>query len=710
MDDEENPEVVELSGGDSMDSSWDGSEGDGSEGDGCEGDGCEGDGPKGDGPKGDGPKPAKHKGTVGSSGKFGQSARVPRGTHDWVMNLYTEKESHPGRWVCTLCLQQDVPKPGHYRQSSSRSPLLKHMEVAHKIFGKTWEKDLENFRKRVKGKGVQLTGFMQQRDIMKGMVDPYPARGTKWERCAMLTAQFLASACLPSQLASDTCFVSFMRCFDKQFPTLSRRSIMRRAEQLSDGTQRQLRGIFEAHGLGNGTEYALTTDIWTSAAQQSYLTLTVHYIVPDWKLHTIVLGTMHFPSPHDGARVAHYIRRMRLRFGLVPPKVMSRLRDYQMGCWDDFMRRVCEDDDEWKADFDSAWNAAGVPNVSCTTDCGANLISAVHFAKMDWMKCMCHVLNTAVKTALREKDEDGTSFTDGIDKIRGLANYLKKSPKTMETFLNLQAEAQAADALEESSSDDEDFHVSEDRATKLRVRPKPRRDGQPLKLIRPADTRWSTWYASLLRACDVKGHVEKLLSEGHRDRDGRRLAELFPIRPSDWCMYEELLPVLAHIYSAQLEFQHDKRVTASSVLPTILDMLYVAPSPATDSKPHTLLQGEAAKTFFARFKKKLLVDVDDGELVYAWAFATALDGAMIGPSYVEWSAETIWKNAADWPKVTATPEYAFAYEPEDTSAAGFVDYIWSEITAAVSMNTNFPCVIVLCCSSPLMWPCTLRVL
>ena len=48
----------------------------------------------------------------------------------------------------------------------------------------------------------------------------------------------------------------------------------------------------------------MTTDGWTSRANESYLSLTVHYIDKEWILQNHLLGTRHCPHPHTGENLA----------------------------------------------------------------------------------------------------------------------------------------------------------------------------------------------------------------------------------------------------------------------------------------------------------------------------------------------------------------------------------------------------------------------
>ena len=61
---------------------------------------------------------------------------------------------------------------------------------------------------------------------------------------------------------------------------------------------------------------ALTTDIWTSAATEAYITVTAHYLDLEWKLHAFVLQTAAFPERHTGVEIATKLKQICDDFGI----------------------------------------------------------------------------------------------------------------------------------------------------------------------------------------------------------------------------------------------------------------------------------------------------------------------------------------------------------------------------------------------------------
>ena len=60
--------------------------------------------------------------------------------------------------------------------------------------------------------------------------------------------------------------------------------------------------------LSNTEQVAITTDAWTSCATDSYVTITVHHISPDWELRSHVLQTTIFNESHTGKNIGALLK------------------------------------------------------------------------------------------------------------------------------------------------------------------------------------------------------------------------------------------------------------------------------------------------------------------------------------------------------------------------------------------------------------------
>lgn len=93
--------------------------------------------------------------------------------------------------------------------------------------------------------------------------------------------------------------------------------------------------IFRNHGLGKAkltdilssvSSVSLTTDIWTSDANDAYITITAHFLSASWEMKSFVLGTREFPGSHTGAAISEVIFNICKEFK-IESKVASIVHD-----------------------------------------------------------------------------------------------------------------------------------------------------------------------------------------------------------------------------------------------------------------------------------------------------------------------------------------------------------------------------------------------
>ena len=59
----------------------------------------------------------------------------------------------------------------------------------------------------------------------------------------------------------------------------------------------------------------ITTDIWTSSANESYISVVGHFIDGDWKMTSCVLGTYPFPGNHTAVNIVEKLREAMREYG-----------------------------------------------------------------------------------------------------------------------------------------------------------------------------------------------------------------------------------------------------------------------------------------------------------------------------------------------------------------------------------------------------------
>ncbi|KAL0224672.1 hypothetical protein RCL1_002584 [Eukaryota sp. TZLM3-RCL] len=144
-------------------------------------------------------------------------------------------------------------------------------------------------------------------------------------------------------------------------------------------------------------KFSITTDVWTSSANDPFLGMTLHFINEHFKISSIVIDVCPFPHPHDASHLADVLQ--------------STLDEYCIS-----ERLYC-----------------------VTTDNGANITNAISYLNdgittwtdaciSEHRRCMGHILNLALQKALK-------SFVlDELKLIRKFARKSKKSSKLRQTL------------------------------------------------------------------------------------------------------------------------------------------------------------------------------------------------------------------------------------------------------------------------------------
>ncbi|XP_056092489.1 E3 SUMO-protein ligase ZBED1-like [Rhinichthys klamathensis goyatoka] len=114
--------------------------------------------------------------------------------------------------------------------------------------------------------------------------------------------------------------------------------------------------------LAQGTWFAATTDLWTSESGggQPYISVTIHYLTPDWQLESNCLETQFFPEDHSAQNISEFFDNMLEEWGIN------------------------------KKDL-----------VCITTDNATNMIKAFEEFSEVWLGCFGHNLNLAISKALK---------------------------------------------------------------------------------------------------------------------------------------------------------------------------------------------------------------------------------------------------------------------------------------------------------------------
>ena len=107
---------------------------------------------------------------------------------------------------------------------------------------------------------------------------------------------------------------------NKRIHVPSSKVLSRRMEVRAESTMQQVHNIL-ASVKTNLVSVGFTTDLWTSRAQDAYMSLTCSFIDKNWRLHRYTPFVKHFPGSHTGERIALELDEMIDELGLSSPNI-----------------------------------------------------------------------------------------------------------------------------------------------------------------------------------------------------------------------------------------------------------------------------------------------------------------------------------------------------------------------------------------------------
>ena len=249
--------------------------------------------------------------------------------------------------VCNLC-RAEVPRGG----SSSTSGLRAHIVNQHPEYYE------DNVLRKLKAK--------------PGAMDRYTVSNPDFIDCFL---KWLVMTRQPLSVAENPYFQRMLASLSSKVNVPSRTTITTKLIEL----QLQIQEAIKL--LVMGLFVACTTDAWTSVANITYCSLTLHFITSNWQLVCLSLDCCSFPGSHTGERVAAKLNELLASYGIAKDHVMA-----------------------------------------CVTDTASNMKKSARFMEYDWMGCMAHQLELVTGLAF-----EGVGVKEAVQQARALVGSIKGS-------------------------------------------------------------------------------------------------------------------------------------------------------------------------------------------------------------------------------------------------------------------------------------------
>ena len=214
---------------------------------------------------------------------------------------YVEKDKRRHKEVfCTLC-----KLPLNY--TGSITNMIVHLQYRHVAEYNELVSLLYRSKSSEQAKLSKLSLPRGQPSIAEsfGKVMPLAHSCTRWKRLTSAVCQFLAKDLIPIDAVNDAGFQSMLKVFEPRYTLPDQTTFSR--HYLPYLYQKQKALVFEQ--MASGLKYfALTTNCWTSRAQHSFMSLTVHYISAEWNLQSHMLGTGEITTEHTAVNLSSYLQ------------------------------------------------------------------------------------------------------------------------------------------------------------------------------------------------------------------------------------------------------------------------------------------------------------------------------------------------------------------------------------------------------------------
>ena len=118
---------------------------------------------------------------------------------------------------------------------------------------------------------------------------------------------FILKDMQPYQTVNDPGFRAMLSAFDPRYVPMDRKTLATNyIPKLYDRERERI-----CSELCDVSNYALTTDIWTSRHNEAYTGITIHFVNATYQLKSYLLETLEFPEAHTASNMRNYKKYLR---------------------------------------------------------------------------------------------------------------------------------------------------------------------------------------------------------------------------------------------------------------------------------------------------------------------------------------------------------------------------------------------------------------
>jgi tRNA (cytidine32/guanosine34-2'-O)-methyltransferase len=202
----------------------------------------------------------------------------------WQYFGFKQDETDSDPPTCKLCLKKVCAAGGN------TSNLRRHLQNNHPVESSKIAKAKPEKRQADTAGAGQSTSQNQQLSIADAFskLQKYERGGKQWQKLTDSVTKCLAKDMMPIYTVEKSGFQQLLKDFDPKYQLPSRKYFSNQATpKLYNETKESI-----LQHLRSAQFFSATSDMWSSNTMEPYMSYTVHYIDPDWKLQSRCLQTL----------------------------------------------------------------------------------------------------------------------------------------------------------------------------------------------------------------------------------------------------------------------------------------------------------------------------------------------------------------------------------------------------------------------------------
>ncbi|XP_054261417.1 zinc finger BED domain-containing protein 4-like [Macrosteles quadrilineatus] len=306
-----------------------------------------------------------------------------------VWKYFQRSGLNPAEGKCNKC--GDVLK----LKTGSTTSMIRHLEGKHPDIYKEYINEQKQSENKKLTKQPKLSYFKQPKinDLLTSG-EKWPPHHPKAKLITNSITRWMAKSLHPYSLVQEEGFVDLMKLVEPKYKVPCRTTFSRSLiPELYLSTKNRVEEDIKTNLEKGLNSVAISSDLWTSSANDSFLSVNAHFVDDSFSLKTHCLANAHFEDEHNGRNIAGKLKQIvEQQYGLRPQTV----------------------------------------RIFGLTDNASNMVSAMTLVE-DWthFRCFAHTL----QLALNDAKKDVTGMLKMLSKARAIVGHYKHS-STAQSRLN----------------------------------------------------------------------------------------------------------------------------------------------------------------------------------------------------------------------------------------------------------------------------------